>query len=395
MNLTGVVSYDFLAPARLVFGWGRWRELGPLAAQLGQRAFLINGSKTLAASGVLEEVRALLRQHGVEVIDVANVSQEPTVTDVDQAAGRLRKHRVRAGDFVLGIGGGSALDMAKALAALATNTAGATVQDYLEGVGCGLTLDNPPLPIIAMPTTAGTGSEATKNAVISCRSPSVKKSLRGDGMLPRVVIVDPEWTVSVPPAITAHTGMDAITQLIESYISKKAKPIPQALAIPGLRLALSAIVEAVENGGSRPAREAMAHAALLSGMALANSGLGMAHGVAAALGVHNGVSHGLACATLLPIALEVNRTVCEQQLAELARFAGLAAEVPNSVAADALISRIGELCNRIGVPRRLSGLGVRREQIADLVRDSRGNSMDGNPRKLTDEELGQILGAHL
>src|SRR5262249_50269566 len=151
--------------------------------------------------------------------------------------------------------------------------------------------------------------EATKNAVISSIEPPFKKSLRSDLMVPRVVLVDPELSVSVPPAVTAQTGIDAITQLIESYISRRATPIPRAMAVQGLQLALPAIGEAFENGNSRPSREAMSHAALLSGMALANSGLGMAHGVAAALGVHCNVPHGLACAVMLPVALRVNREV--------------------------------------------------------------------------------------
>jgi len=296
---------------------------------------------------------------------------------------------------MLGLGGGSAIDLAKAVAALATNTAGATVTDYLEGVGRGLTISERPLNIVAIPTTAGTGSEATKNAVISSYDPPFKKSLRSEWMLPRLVIVDPQLAVSVPPAITAQTGMDAITQLIESYISRKARAIPQALAAGGLPLALGAIVEAVENGNSRPAREAMAQAALLSGMALANSGLGMAHGVAAALGVHQRVAHGLACATMLPTALRINRQIAERPLAELGRAAGLSIDPTDSIAAEALIRRIDEICEHLGVPPRLSELGVAREDIPVLARDSRGNSMDGNPRTLSDAELTEILEALL
>jgi alcohol dehydrogenase class IV len=189
--------------------------------------------------------------------------------------------------------------------------------------------------------------------------------------------------------------MDAITQLIESYISKKARPLPQALAADALPLALGAIVEAVENGRSRSAREAMAQAALVSGMALANSGLGMAHGVAAALGVHCGLAHGLACAVMLPVALEANRHTSQRALAELARRAGLAGDVSDDAAADALVARIDEIGDRIGIPRRLSAVGVRASQIPDLVRDARGNSMSGNPRELSDEELAGLLAARL
>ena len=171
-----------------------------------------------------------------------------------------------------------------------------------------------------MPTTAGTGAEATRNAVISSYDPPFKKSLRDDRILPRIALIDPELTVRVPPEVTAASGMDAITQLIESYISRKAQPIPQALAVQGLLLAVPAIAEAVENGRSRPARERMSHAALLSGLALANSGLGLAHGIAPALGIHCRVPHGMACAVMLPSALRINRDVRQAELATLARL---------------------------------------------------------------------------
>lgn len=395
MAASSVSAYEFLSPARIVFCWGRVCEVGPLAAGMGRRAFLVVGSRTLAADGTVDALQAVFRQNQVEPIALATIDHEPLVADVDRSVAEIRRHNVRKDDMVIGLGGGSAIDLAKAVAALATNTAGTTVQDYLEGVGRGLTITEHPLAVIAVPTTAGTGSEATKNAVISNDDPPFKKSLRSEWMLPRLVVIDPQLAVSVPPAITAQTGMDAITQLVESYISRKARPIPRALAAGGLPLALAAIVEAVENGSSRPAREAMAQAALFSGMALANSGLGMAHGVAAALGVHHRVGHGLACATMLPVALRTNRQIAERQLAELARAAGLSLDPADSDAADALIHRIDEICEHLGVPRRLSELGVTAQDIPVLVRDSRGNSMDGNPRTVSDAELTDSLEAIL
>jgi alcohol dehydrogenase class IV len=300
-------------------------------------------------------------------------------------------HQPANGDFVIGLGGGSAIDLAKAVAAMATNRKSTSVVDYLEGVGHGLKIAHPPLPMLAMPTTAGTGSEATKNAVISSYDPPFKKSLRSDLMVPRIVLVDPELSISVPADVTAHTGMDAITQLIESYISRRAKPIPRAMCIQGLQLAIPALAEAVRNPGCRPAREAMAHAALLSGLALANSGLGLAHGVAAALGVEFRVPHGLACAVMLPTALRVNRAVCEADLASLARVTCPGPFSNDATAADAFIERIESLATEIGIPKRLSALGVRRDQILALVAGSRGNSMSGNPREVSDSELTKLL----
>jgi alcohol dehydrogenase class IV len=389
------MNYEFLSPARIVFGWGRRAEAGRLARDLGTRAFLVTGSRTLERLGKVDELCEALRQAGVSVVRLASIEREPRVADVDSTLVQLLAHQPAIGDFVVGFGGGSAIDLAKAVAALATNRHGVSVRDFLEGVGCGLAINQAPLPLLAIPTTAGTGSEATKNAVISGDDPPFKKSLRSDRMVPSAVLIDPELTTSLPPHVTAHTGMDAITQLIESYISRRARPIPRALALSGLSLAGRALPEAFHHPTNRPARERMAHAALLSGMALANAGLGMAHGVAAALGVHCQTPHGLACAVMLPVALRANRPVCEEALAQVARPLTGRVSLSRSAAADAVIAFVDGLCDELRIPRRLSQIGVRREQLPELVRSSRGSSMDGNPRALCDDELRDILSAIL
>jgi alcohol dehydrogenase class IV len=385
-------TYDFFAPPRILFGWGRRSEIGSLAATLGRRALVVSGSQTLQHSGTLDALLDSLRAAAVEPLHVAATAHEPEVCDVDALTAKLAELNAGPGDVLIAIGGGSAIDLAKAVSAMATNRESTTVADYLEGVGKGLKLRHDPLPLIAVPTTAGTGSEATKNAVISSYDPPFKKSLRADAMVPRIVLVDPELAVSVPPDVTAHTGMDAITQLIESYISRRAKPIPRALAIQGLQLALPALPQAVQDGTNRAAREAMAHAALLSGIALANSGLGMAHGVAAALGAECKVRHGLACAVMLPAALRANRATSEADLATLARAVGAASTTDNdAIAADRFIHAIENLAATINIPSRLGQLGVDRKQIPALVSGSKGNSMSGNPRDIGDAELTEIL----
>jgi alcohol dehydrogenase class IV len=387
MNAAQSLSYEFFAPGRIVFGWGRRAETGTLAASLGRRAFIVCGSRTLFATGVFDELTQFLDEAGVQSVQLATVSREPEVDDVDAVVNSLREHDAGDGDLLLAVGGGSAIDLAKAAAALATNRHGESVVDFLEGVGRGLKIERPPLPLMAMPTTSGTGSEATKNAVISSYDPPFKKSLRSEMLVPNIVLVDPELSVSVPATVTAHTGMDAITQLIESYISNRAQPIPQALCISGLKLAVPSIVAAVEEGQLRGPRENMAHASLLSGMALANSGLGMAHGVAAALGVHCRVPHGLACAVMLPVAMRVNREVRTRELAELGRLFTGETLTDDADAADAAIETIETIGRRIGIPTRLSEIGVQAEQLPALVTSSRGNSMSGNPRELSDTEL--------
>ncbi len=386
-----MLDYEFLSPARIVFGWGRRREAGALAATLGRRAFAVVGSRTLLNLGVWDELASSLKQAGVEPVLAATLSREPEPADVDALADQLRDANAGPGDCVLGLGGGSALDLAKAGAALATNRHGASVRDFLEGVGRGLAITVAPLPMLAMPTTGGTGTEATRNAVITSYDPPFKKSLRSPMMVPRVVLADPELGVSVPRDTTAWTGMDAVAQLVESYISRSAKPLPRALAVEGLRRALPLLGAVVRDGGHRPGREALAHAALLSGLALANSGLGFAHGVAAALGATARVPHGLACAALLPVALRVNRVVAEAALAQLGREVLGVTGMNDAGAADAFVARIDDLGAELRVPTRLTQLGVRREQIPELVAGSRGNSMNGNPRPVPDDELHALL----
>lgn len=386
------LSYELVTPARVVFGWGRRSEVGALARTLGNRAFLVTGSRTLEQSGAIGEISDALRATGVEPVLLTSINHEPLVEDMDRAVGVLRDKQSRTGDFLLAVGGGSAIDLAKAASAIVTqHDAAQSVHDYLEGVSRGLQIVEQPLPVLAMPTTGGTGTEATKNAVISSLAPPFKKSLRSERMVPRVVLIDPELSVSVPPHITAYTGMDAITQLIESYVSRRAQPIPRTLALQGLELAATAIVAAVRDGKSRSAREKMAHAAFLSGVALANSGLGMAHGVAAALGVVCGVPHGLACAVMLPAAMRFNRPVCEAEFAQLGTVLTGRVRPTLSAAADDAVDAIDQLLAAVNIPRNLSAVGVRAEQLPEIVKGSRGSSMSGNPRDISDDELQQIL----
>ena len=388
------MKYDLLMPRHVVFGWGRRTEVGQRAITLGSRVFVVCGSRSLRSAGLLDAIETSLRAAGLAVFDLGTITREPEVEDVDAMVRRLRDIGGGVpGDLVLAIGGGAALDLGKAVSALATNSQSDTVRDYLEGVGKGLQITERPLPLIAMPTTSGTGSEATKNAVISSQAGQFKKSLRSDGMIPTFALIDPELTVSCPRHITAWSGMDAISQLIESLITPKSTAITRALCGEGLRSAIPWLRRACDEPDCRPAREAMSHAAFLSGVTLANAGLGMAHGVAAALGVHCQVPHGLACATLLPTALRVNRSYCEAALAELAPLFEARTWATPTAAAEFTIEAITQLGRDLGVPERLRDLGVRREQLAELVPASRGNSMNGNPRPLSDPELRDILEA--
>lgn len=391
MTLPQLPAYDFYSPSRIVFGWGRRSELAAAIRDWGRRVFIVSGSRTLDQNATLSVLSDQLRAAGMEPLHCAAVSHEPEVADVDRVVQSLRQQQAGPGDCVLGIGGGSAIDLAKAAAALAPNTHGTSVVDFLEGVGQGLQIEVPPLPLAVMPTTSGTGSEATKNAVISSYTPPFKKSLRSDLMIPRCVLIDPELSVSVPPAVTAATGLDALTQLIESYISCRAKPLPQALALHGLEGIVPALRRAYHQGDDRPARELLAQSALLSGMALANSGLGVAHGIAAALGVHCRIPHGLACAMLLPAAIRINSEVRQAELARvLTVVTGRSWASPRAAIAAGL-DVITQLLEELHIPKKLTETGVLKSQLPDIVRSSHGNSLNGNPRPVSDQELLHIL----
>lgn len=384
--------YQFVMPRKVIFGWGSRAQLAEELQRLAaRRVFVISGSRTLERSGQLGVIQAQVEKAGIAWEFLGTITHEPLVHDVDTLASAVRARQPQPGDVILAVGGGSAIDLAKAVAAMATNSQGESVQDYLENVGRGLQITRPPLLVVALPTTAGTGTEATRNAVISNLSPPFKRSLRDDRIMPGLVIVDPELTVTQPPQVTAQSGMDAITQLIESFISRRRRPLPQMLAPEGLRLALRYLPRAYAVPEDREAREAMAQAALLSGICLANSGLGMAHGVAAALGVVAGIPHGLACALMLPLALRTNRSVAQAELAYLARFALEKDFTSAEHAVSALIAEIENLQQRLNLPRSLRAVGVRPEQIPAIVEGSFGTSMSGNPQELSRDDIESIV----
>ncbi|MDR2704795.1 MAG: iron-containing alcohol dehydrogenase [Planctomycetaceae bacterium] len=384
-------SYNLIFPHKIVFGAGRRREIGVLAKSFGDRAILIVGSRTLEKLGIIRQLIADLETSGISILSTETISHEPETTDVDRLVDRLR-NSLLPHDFVLAIGGGAALDLGKAAAALLPQTQNAPVQDYLEGVGCGLKLEADPLPLIAIPTTAGTGAEATKNAVISSYHPPFKKSLRDDRMMPCLAVIDPELSLHCPPKVTAESGMDAVTQLFESYVSRRHQPVTDSLIEQGLPLAFEALPKLVCQPDDLESRNKIAHAALLSGIALANAGLGMAHGVAPSLGVHCRIPHGAACALMLPSTLRTNAVVCSDRYARLARLLlQIDSTVSDDIATEKLISKVEELCDLLGVPRRLSDLGINSSMIPNLARDSKGTSMSGNPKELSTTDVEKIL----
>ena len=389
-------AWEFVAPQRILFGHGLVAEAGAVAAAFGREAWLVLGRRSAAAGGHADAVEAAVRAAGLPTRIVARSAGEPAIDQVAAAlAGLPAEGRERA--VVVALGGGSTIDLAKAVAALATNASGpdaeAAVVDHLEGVGRGLPIARPPLPLVAIPTTAGTGAEATRNAVISCPRRRIKKSMRSPLMVPRAAIVDPALTVSCDRATTAASGLDCITQLIESFICRVRRPLTRALVLEALPRAVAALPRVLADPADLEARAAMSHAALVSGIALTNSGLGLAHGVAAALGVECGTPHGTACALMLPIALRVNHAVAAADLAALERAVDPAASAVPDVAAGAFIRRIEALCEVAGTPRRLRDAGLAAERVGWLVANSGGASMRGNPVQLEESALRAVLEA--
>ena len=384
------MQFEFATAGRIVFGCGKIATLGDEAAALGRRALFVAGGHPGRWAPLLQD----LQSRGLEVASFS-VPHEPTVELVRQAR---RLAQDFGADIVLGVGGGSALDTAKAVAVLLSHEG--DPMDYLEVVGGGQPLSRPARPFILAPTTAGTGTEVTRNAVLRSVEHGMKVSLRSSGMLAPVAIVDPELAADLSPAVTAWSGMDAITQLIEPYVSKRAQPLTDSLALDGLRRALPALPRAVRDGDDLEARQQMALASLWSGICLANAGLGVVHGFAAVIGGMIGAPHGEICAALLPGVMEANlRALQEREPASpaLGRYQHLtdlifdeAGHRPEEAA-----SSLRTLGQDLGI-RPLRELGVHHADVPEIVANTaRASSTQGNPIRLSENELGEILADEL
>ena len=377
-------SFEFATANQIVFGAGKLNMLAEHLKGRGKRLLLVRGK----SSDAIPRVRQILSAQYIQSTEF-EVHGEPTV-DVINAGMEL----ARGCDTVIGLGGGSVLDTGKAIAILATNPG--EVFDYLEVIGKGQKLTHESLPYIAIPTTAGTGTEVTRNAVIESPAHGVKVSLRSPLMLPSLALVDPELTFSLPPAVTASTGLDALTQLIEPFVSVKANPMTDAICHEGLRHAARSLRRAYENGGDQEAREGMSLASLFGGLALANAKLGAVHGFAGPLGGMLHAPHGTICARLLPLVMETNLKALEARKPEypvLARYTELAQILigdPNASASEG-VAWVSELVSDLNIPM-LSEYGMGREHFPEaLEKTTKSSSYKGNPISLTDAELRGIL----
>jgi alcohol dehydrogenase class IV len=375
--------FEFATATRIVFGEGKAQTLADLTRTFGAHPLVVTGASTERAASLFSSLAA----------DVFAVPGEPAV-DLIRAGAR---HVQDAGcDVVISIGGGSAIDAGKAIAAVATN--GGEPLEFLEVVGKGYAITVPPLPFIAVPTTAGTGSEVTRNAVLGSTEHGVKASLRSPLMLPRVALVDPELTYGLPPEVTAYTGLDALTQLIEPYVSARANPLVDAICVEGIRRAAGALRRAYHDGADQDARRDMALASLFGGLALANAGLGVVHGFAAPLGGSWKAPHGALCAALLSHGMAANiaalreRTPQHPSLERYAAVARLLAGRNDAIAEDG-ISWVQALCEELNVPA-LRAWGITETDLPSVVeKAARASSMQANPLQLTHEELLALVTA--
>jgi alcohol dehydrogenase class IV len=378
---------EFCTPGKIIFGPGGLSRVGVEAKRLGSKALIISGKSAMRKSGALYRLTHLLKENNLEYVVYENISSDPTVETVDNGASFARKESC---NLVIALGGGSVLDTGKAISAMVTNEG--SVADYQEIEGKGRKFETKPIPFIAIPTTSGTGSEATRNAVITNPVFSLKKSIRDPWLIPEIALVDPELTLSLPPYVTATCGGDALTQCVESYLGKKSQEITDALALYAIGLIGKSLVKAVKDGKNLEARKNMAMAALLSGLCLSNSGLGAAHALSHPLGVYYKIPHGLSCAVLLPYVMEYNLPVVAKRLAKIAQSLGedisILSETENAQRA---VDKVKDLLTQAGIKSNLYEWEIKKDNFSQLIKGSKGGSLNNNPRNASDEDLIELL----
>jgi alcohol dehydrogenase class IV len=380
------MAFEFATAGRIIFGEGKLAKITNLVTEFGERAFVVTGTSEERNQPLLDR----LIKGRVKYESFA-VAEEPVVNKVREGVNRARKSKC---DFVIGFGGGSVIDTGKAIAAMLTNAG--DLYDYLEVIGAGKPLDTPPVGYIAIPTTAGTGAEVTRNAVLGSPEHGVKVSLRSAWMLPKIALVDPELTYSMPPEITAQTGLDALTQVIEPFVSIKANPLTSAICREGMKRAARSLLRAYRDGQDREARRDMSLTSLFGGLALANSKLGAVHGFAGPFGGMFEAPHGAVCGRLLPGVLAVNLQILRGRVKDaeiLDRFVEVAKILtgdPNA-SAEAGVAWIESLERDLNLPG-LAAYGLKSEHFPELIdKASISSSMQGNPVRLEPEEMESML----
>lgn len=375
---------EFYLPTQIITGRGCLGQVGKLSARYGARALLVCGLQTARRGKVVQKVTDLLRSAGLQVELFAGVSGE---ADLDMVAAGLACLHQHTCSVVVGLGGGSAMDTAKSIAGLAT------LEGDIYEYHAGRMPEKPGLPFIAIPTTAGTGAEVTKNAVLINPRTQFKQSIRGDEWFARVALVDPELTLTMSPALTASTGSDALCQAIEAYTSIAATAITDALAEKAIISIGQNLLQAYEHGDDLAAREGMSLGSLLAGMAMSNVRLGAVHGLAHPLGAHFHIPHGIVCGLLLPYTIDYNLTYAVEKYARITRLLGYDISTMSELqVATRAVEIVRQLLGRIGIPKHLAAFGVHHEDLQQIINEALpSGSTKHNARPVDGEDLSRIL----
>ena len=382
-------TFQFRSP-KLVFKQGCWKDIPNLCKRYGENGLLISGSSFKRNQDIYSELEAIFEQNDMNVQKVVRKGSEPTTNEVDGLVGVTKSGSF---NWILGIGGGSTLDLSKAVAGLTCNPHPASY--YQEGHEVELK----GLPFIAVPTTAGTGSEITNNSVLIDQDKGIKKSIRGDNMIAKIALLDPTLTSTMPPEITAHTGMDALTQAIESYVSKASNVLSDYFAERAIKELLGFLPMAWAQGTDRKAREHVLFGSLMSALSFSNAKLGAVHGFAHPIGVQFNFPHGLICGVLLPHVMKYNLKGNLDTVINKFAWIGrtvleIEGEKPKKDArelANLAIDKIFDLLDTLELPMSLGEMGIKSREIPNIVADTKGSSLANNPRETNKELLTEIL----
>lgn len=372
----------FQIPCKIIYGKGCTKNVGQEAKKYGNKAMIVTGRKSSKKSGALDAVIESLKKSSIDYIVFDNVKSDPDVETVDKGSNLAVEENI---EVIIALGGGSPLDAAKAMSVMATN--GGSISEY--------EFKNPEkegIPVIAIPTTAGTGSEVSKFVVITDEKRKIKMLIGGNTMLPKVAMLDEELTLTCPPSVTAATGMDALTHAIESYISKVSQPITDMYALSAIKLISQNLNKAVLNGSNMEARRLMILGQMFAGMAFSNASVALVHAMSRPLGAYFGVPHGLANAMLLPEVMKYNRPAVQEKFKVIAEAMG--EKTDNLSVRDAsflAVKAVKDLYSELGLPYKLKDVGVKEEAISKMANDAYVNgSAKKNPRVPTLEDIINI-----
>ncbi|WP_411681847.1 iron-containing alcohol dehydrogenase [Clostridium thailandense] len=374
--------FIFQSPVKVIYGIDSTRAVGKEAANYGKKAMLVTGRNSSKKTGALSKVVDSLKENNLEVLIFDEVESDPSVKTVRKGTEKAKEQGV---DFIIALGGGSALDAAKGISAMCTNAGDIT--DYEK-----ITLTKMGLPIIAIPTTAGTGSEISKFTIITDTERKIKMLIGGEAIIPKVAILDPSLTIMMPKNVTAATGMDALTHAIEAYISRASQPMTEMYALKAIEIISKNLPKAVLDGENIEARQNMLIGQMYAGFAFSNASVALVHAMARPLGAYFDVAHGLANALLLPKVMEFNRPACKEKLVKVAIAMGEKVDgLSENEGSFAAVKAINNLFLETGLPKSLKEVGVLKESIKDLARDAlESGSVLFNPRKPSLEEIINI-----